>query len=68
MSAQFSNNNQQIKLYRNPISGHCHRIELMLSLLDIPYETIDLDMINGYRMIPCKRYKYNVGCLLQPVK
>ncbi len=36
-----------IKLYRNPKSGHCHRVELMLALLDLPYETIDLDMANG---------------------
>lgn len=36
-----------IKLYRNPKSGHCHRVELMLSFLNIPFETIDLDMANG---------------------
>ncbi len=36
-----------IKLYRTPKSGHCHRAELMLALLDLPYETIDLDMANG---------------------
>lgn len=36
-----------IKLYRNPKSGHCHRVELMLALLGLPYETIDLDMANG---------------------
>ncbi|WP_018690420.1 glutathione S-transferase [Ahrensia kielensis] len=38
---------QPVKLYRNPKSGHCHRVELMLALLDLPYETIDLDMANG---------------------
>lgn len=36
-----------IKLYRTPKSGHCHRVELMLSFLDLPYECIDLDMANG---------------------
>ncbi len=36
-----------IKLYRSPKSGHCHRVELMLALLGLPYETIDLDMANG---------------------
>lgn len=36
-----------IKLYRNPKSGHCHRVELMMALLGLPYETIDLDMANG---------------------
>ncbi|PWE28818.1 glutathione S-transferase [Maritimibacter sp. 55A14] len=36
-----------IKLYRNPKSGHCHRVELILAFLDLPYETIDVDMANG---------------------
>lgn len=36
-----------IKLYRNPKSGHCHRVELMLAFLGLPYETVDLDMANG---------------------
>ena len=47
MNAKFPEQNSPIKLYRNPISGHCHRVELMLSLLDLPYETIDLDMANA---------------------
>ncbi|MEP2101647.1 MAG: glutathione S-transferase [Parasphingorhabdus sp.] len=41
-----------IKLFRNPKSGHSHRAELMLALLDIPYETIDLDMTNGAHKAP----------------
>ncbi|MCE3026672.1 glutathione S-transferase family protein [Salinicola sp. DM10] len=41
-----------IKLYRNPKSGHCHRVELMLALLDIPYENVDLDMANGAHREP----------------
>ncbi|WP_299613586.1 glutathione S-transferase family protein [uncultured Tateyamaria sp.] len=41
-----------IKLYRNPKSGHCHRVELMMSLLDVPYETVDLDMANGAHKAP----------------
>lgn len=36
-----------VQLFRHPISGHCHRVELMLSLLDIPYQTVDLDLQNG---------------------
>lgn len=39
-------------LYRNPKSGHCHRVELMLSLLDVPYETVDLDVANGAHKAP----------------
>ena len=41
-----------IKLYRNPKSGHCHRVELMMAMLDVPYETIDLDMANGAHKAP----------------
>lgn len=36
-----------IKLYRNPKSGHCHRVELMLAFLQLPYEVIDVDMASG---------------------
>lgn len=41
-----------IKLYRNPKSGHCHRVELMLAFLKLPYETVDLDMENGEHKKP----------------
>ena len=33
-----------VKLYRHPLSGHCHRVELALSLLGLPVETIDVDL------------------------
>ncbi|WLQ16301.1 glutathione S-transferase [Hahella aquimaris] len=52
MNAHFSNTQAPIKLYRNPMSGHCHRVELMLSFLNLPYETIDLDMANGAHKAP----------------
>ena len=29
---------QQLKLYGSPLSGHCHRVELLLRMLGIPYE------------------------------
>ncbi|WFF42051.1 glutathione S-transferase [Salinicola endophyticus] len=41
-----------VTLYRNPKSGHCHRVELMLALLEVPYTTIDLDMANGAHREP----------------
>ncbi|WP_417811784.1 glutathione S-transferase family protein [Thalassospira alkalitolerans] len=41
-----------IKLYRTPKSGHCHRVELMLAFLELPYATVDLDMINGAHKAP----------------
>jgi glutathione S-transferase len=52
MNVKFPKNNTPIKLYRHPISGHCHRAELMMALLDIPYETIDLDLVNGAHKAP----------------
>src|SRR5690606_87184 len=41
-----------LTLYRHPKSGHCHRVELMLALLEIPYATIDLDMAIGAHKAP----------------
>lgn len=41
-----------VKLFRTPKSGHSHRVELMLSLLKVPYETVDLDMANGAHKAP----------------
>ncbi|WP_275285883.1 glutathione S-transferase family protein [Halomonas elongata] len=45
-------NDASVQLYRNPKSGHCHRVELMLALLGVPYETVDLDMANGAHREP----------------
>lgn len=33
-----------IRLYRYALSGHAHRVQLMLSLLQLPFETIDVDL------------------------
>lgn len=33
----------RIRLYRHVLSGHCHRVELMLSLLGLPFEAVDVD-------------------------
>lgn len=33
-----------IKLYRYPLSGHSHRVELMLSLLGVPAELVLVDL------------------------
>ncbi|GAB2482376.1 glutathione S-transferase [Comamonas humi] len=43
---------QALKLYRMAISGHCHRVELLLSLLGLPYETLDLDLRQGEQRRP----------------
>ncbi len=33
-----------LKFYRYPLSGHAHRVALMLSLLDVPHEVVDVDL------------------------
>lgn len=33
-----------IRLYRAVISGHCHRVELFLALLGLPFEAVDIDL------------------------
>lgn len=36
-----------LRLHRLAASGHCHRVELLLSLLGLPYEVVDLDLRRG---------------------
>ena len=43
---------QAIKLYRHPLSGHSHRVELMLSLLGLPSETVFVDLVQGAHKRP----------------
>ncbi|MFJ2366771.1 glutathione S-transferase family protein [Pseudomonas sp. NPDC087697] len=41
-----------IKLYNFPRSGHAHRVELMLSLLELPTELIFVDLAKGAHKQP----------------
>jgi glutathione S-transferase len=41
-----------IRLYRFALSGHAHRAQLMLSLLGLPHELIDIDLIAGDQKQP----------------
>ena len=34
----------KIILYRHPLSGHCHRVELMLSILNLKFDLVDVDL------------------------
>ncbi|MEP3225563.1 MAG: glutathione S-transferase [Parasphingorhabdus sp.] len=52
MNTNFPANAAPIKLFRVAKSGHSHRAELMLALMDLPYETVDLDMANGAHKAP----------------
>ena len=41
-----------IKLHRMALSGHCHRVELLLSLLGLPHALVDVDMRQGEHKTP----------------
>lgn len=41
-----------IMLYRHPLSGHSHRVELMLSLLGLPVELVFVDLMKGAHKTP----------------
>jgi len=41
-----------ITLYRYALSGHCHRVELFLRLLDLPWQPIDIDLRRGEHKRP----------------
>jgi glutathione S-transferase len=41
-----------IRLYRYALSGHAHRVQLMLSLLGLPFETVEVDLLTGAHKTP----------------
>ncbi|WP_334188157.1 glutathione S-transferase family protein [Noviherbaspirillum sp.] len=41
-----------LRLHRHPLSGHAHRVQLFLSLLDLPFEMIDVDLLKGAHKQP----------------
>ena len=41
-----------ITLYRHPLSGHSHRVELLVSLLDLQVNIVDVDLMNGEQKTP----------------
>lgn len=43
---------QPIRVFRHPISGHCHRVELALSLLGLPCELVHVDLTRGAHKQP----------------
>ena len=40
------------KLYDFPLSGNCHKIRMMLSMLGLDYETETVDLLNGDQNTP----------------
>lgn len=43
---------QAIRLYTFPLSGHSHRVELFLSLLNLPTELVQVDLTKGAHKTP----------------
>jgi glutathione S-transferase len=41
-----------IRVYSSPLSGHSHRVRLLLSLLDLPFEVINLSVRDGENRTP----------------
>lgn len=41
-----------IRLYRFPLSGHSHRVEMFISLLGLPVEPVDVDLMAGAQKRP----------------
>ena len=41
-----------IRFHRFPLSGHCHRVELLLSLLELPVEVVEVDLLRGAQRSP----------------
>ena len=42
----------RLRLHRMRLSGHCHRVELFLSLLGLCFEAIDVDLAAGEHKTP----------------
>ena len=45
-----------IVLYQHPISGHCHRVEALLSILDVPYEKVLVDLTKEQSGTSCVEF------------
>lgn len=60
-NALFPANADPIKLYSVPLSGHSHRVRLMLSLLDLPHDVIDVDVANRAHKTPDYLAKHPFG-------
>jgi glutathione S-transferase len=50
-----------ITLYRHSLSGHCHRAELLLSLLELPFTLVDVDLMRGANRKPAFLAKSPLG-------
>ncbi len=52
MSTTQATGTNSIKLYRHALSGHSHRVELFLSILNLDAELVDVDLLSGAHKQP----------------
>jgi glutathione S-transferase len=52
---------QPIKLYSSPLSGHAHRVRVLLSILELPHEIVDVDLRSGAHKQPSFLAKNPLG-------
>ncbi len=50
-------------LHQHPLSGHCHRVEALLAILDVPYEKRFVDLTKGEHKTPAFLAKNPLGQL-----
>lgn len=43
---------QKLRLHFHPLSGHVHRVELMLGLLGLPFDKLPVDLLRGEHKRP----------------
>ncbi|GGP26506.1 glutathione S-transferase family protein [Silvimonas amylolytica] len=43
---------EPIRLYRHALSGHCHRVQLLLELMHLPYQLIEINLQQGEHKTP----------------
>ncbi|MBV8380232.1 MAG: glutathione S-transferase N-terminal domain-containing protein [Paucibacter sp.] len=41
-----------IRFYRDALSGHCHRVELLMTMLALPFEVVDVNIRRGDLLLP----------------
>jgi glutathione S-transferase len=41
-----------IRFHRFPLSGHCHRVELLMTLLELPFEALEVNLAAREQMQP----------------
>ena len=50
-----------LTLHGHPLSGHCHRVALFLSLLGLPFEYVEVDLLRGAHKAPAFLQKNPFG-------